>query len=68
MLRYFHQNKLRYNKGQVAPFFIVIIIVIIIMAMVTVNLSKVALIKTETSNAADAGAIAAGSAMASLFN
>jgi len=42
--------------------------VIIIMAMVTVNLSKVALIKTETSNAADAGAIAAGSAMASLFN
>jgi len=68
MLKFFYKNKSRYEKGQVAPYFIVLIVVIIIMAMVTVNLSKVALIKTETSNAADAGAIAAGSAMASLFN
>lgn len=36
--------------------------------MITVNIGKVSLIKTHTSNSADAGALAAGSAMASIFN
>jgi hypothetical protein len=68
MFSYFHKNKLQYQKGQLAPFFIVLLVILIIMAMVTVNLSKVAFIKTESSNAVDAGALAAGSVMANLFN
>lgn len=69
MFSYFHQNKFRYNeKGQLTPIFIVIIVVLIIMAMVTLNLSKVSFIKTNTSNAADAGALAGGSVMANVFN
>ncbi len=68
MFTYFNKNKLKYNKGQMAPFFILILVIIITMAMVTVNLSKVALNKTESSNAADAGALAAGSIMANVFN
>jgi len=68
MFTYFHNRKLKYNKGQLAPFFIVIMVAIVIMAMVTVNLSKVALTKTESANSADAGALAAGSIMANVFN
>jgi hypothetical protein len=69
MFNYFHQNKFRYNeKGQLTPIFIVVIVILIIMAMVTVNLSKVSFIKTNTSNAADAGALAGGSVMANVFN
>ncbi len=68
MFTYFHDHKLKYNKGQVAPFFIVIMVAIVIMALVTVNLSKVALTKTESANSADAGALAAGSVMANVFN
>lgn len=69
MFNYFHQNKFRYNqKGQLTPIFIVVLVVLIIMALVTVNLSKVSFIKTDTSNAADAGSLAAGAVMANLFN
>jgi len=68
MFTYFHDRKLKYNKGQLAPFFIVIMVAIVIMALVTVNLSKVALTKTESANSADAGALAAGSVMANVFN
>jgi len=68
MLTYFHKNKLRYEKGQLAPFFILILVVLLVMAMVTVNLSKVAFIKTDSSNAVDSGALAAGSVMANVFN
>lgn len=68
MFTYFHDRKLKYNKGQLAPFFIVVMVVIVIMALVTVNLSKVALTKTESANSADAGALAAGSIMANVFN
>src|SRR3989338_7865986 len=68
MLTYFHKNKLRYEKGQLAPFFILILAVLIIMAMVTVNLSKVSFIKTDSSNAVDSGALAGGSVMANVFN
>jgi len=68
MLIYFHKNKLRYEKGQMAPFFILILVILIMMALVTANLSKVSLIRTGSSNAVDAGALAGGSAMANTFN
>ena len=68
MLIYFHKNKFRHNKGQLAPFFILMLVAVIVMAMVTVNLSKVAFIKTDSSNAVDSGALAAGSVMANVFN
>lgn len=68
MLTYFHKNKGRYEKGQLAPVFILVLVVLIIMAMVTLNISKVAQIKTDAGNAADAGALAGGSVMANVFN
>jgi len=68
MFIYFQQNKLRYEKGQLTPIFIVVIVILIIMAMLTVNLGKLGLIKTDTSNAADAGALAGGAYMANVFN
>ena len=69
MFIWFHVNKFRHNeKGQLAPIFIVVTVIVLTMAMVTVNLHKVSLFKTDTSNAADAGGLAAGSAMANLFN
>lgn len=63
-----YKNKLKCKKGQLAPFFIALLVVLIIMAMVNVNLSKVGLVKTDSANAVDAGALAAGSQMAYLFN
>lgn len=69
MFTYFHKNKFLGNKkGQLVPLFIIIIVVLVIMAFVTVNLSKVASIKTESANAADAGAVAGGAVMANVFN
>ncbi len=68
MCIYLHKNKLKYNDGQLAPFLIVILVILIIAAIVTINLGKVALIRTDTTNAADAGALAAGSGMARVFN
>jgi len=55
-------------RGQLAALFIVVLVVLLMMALVTVNLGKVALIKTEASNGSDAGALVGGSAMARLFN
>ena len=73
MFTYFHENRLISNlrknkKGQLAPVFILLLVLMIIMAMVTLNLSKVSLVKTDTANAVDAGALAAGSTMSNLFN
>ncbi|MDD5408928.1 MAG: pilus assembly protein TadG-related protein [Candidatus Omnitrophica bacterium] len=68
MFTYFHDHKFKYEKGQLAPVYIIVLVIVIIMAMFTVNLSKVAMIKTDTSNAADAGALAAGATMANAFN
>lgn len=68
MFIWFNKNKLNYNKGQLAPVFIVVIVVLIIMALVTVNLSKVSFVKTDSSNSADVGTLAAGSIMANVFN
>jgi len=69
MFSYFHQHKfLNSNKGQMLPIFILILAVIIIMAMVTINIGKIGFIKTDSSNAADAGALAAGATMSNTFN
>ena len=68
MFTYFHDHKNKYNKGQLAPVYILILVIVIIMAMVTVNLSKVAMVKTDTANSADAGALATGAIMANAFN
>ncbi|MDD5560981.1 MAG: pilus assembly protein TadG-related protein [Candidatus Omnitrophica bacterium] len=68
MFTYFHDHKNKYNKGQLAPVYILVLVIVIIMALVTVNLSKVAMTKTDTSNAADAGALATGAIMANVFN
>jgi len=68
MLKYLSRNKIKGNEGQAAPFFIILLVLIVIMAMVTINLGKVAFIKTETANSVDSGALAAGSVMANLFN
>jgi len=68
MLKIFPKNKLRYKKGQMAAFFVVILVILLVMALITVNLGKVSLIKTDTSNAADSGALAGGSTMANVFN
>ncbi len=53
----FSESKAHYEKGQVFPFVIAIIAVVIIMAMITANLGKLSLFKTDVSNAADAGAL-----------
>lgn len=69
MFVYFNKNKFAYNKkGQLMPFLIVIMVVLIMMAMATVNLGKIAVTRTESANAADAGALAGGSVMANTFN
>jgi len=68
MFIYFNENKLAFHKGQLTPFFIVFIILLLIAALVSVNIGKVGLIKTYSSNAADAGALAGGSVMATVFN
>ena len=68
MLAYIYKNKLKYERGQLAPFFIALLVIIIIMVMVTVNLGKVGMVKTDSANGADAGALAGGSIMATVFN
>ncbi|MCF7917000.1 MAG: hypothetical protein K9L61_04410 [Candidatus Omnitrophica bacterium] len=68
MYLYLEENTNSYHKGQLTPFFIAALAILIIAIMVTVNIGKVAQIKTKTSNSADAGALAAVSAMATTFN
>ena len=68
MFKYFSKNKCNTEKGQVASFFVALIVLVAVMALITVNIGKIGFIKTEASNAADAGALAAGSVMANTFN
>jgi hypothetical protein len=69
MFTYWLKNKFSGNeKGQFAPIFLVNLAILVMMTMVTVNLNKVALTKTDSSNAVDAGGLAAGSSMANTFN
>lgn len=56
------------EKGQIAPFLIAVIVILLTAMMVTVNLGKISMTKTHTSNAADAGALAGASTMANGLN
>ena len=58
MFIWFSENRANYNKGQVFPFVIAAIAILVMMAMITANLGKLAIFKTDVSNAADAGALA----------
>ncbi len=64
----FTKQKFNYHKGQLTPFFIVLIVALVIASLVTINIGKVALNKTYSANASDAGALAGASVMASVFN
>ena len=59
----FSQEKTQYEKGQIFPFMIALIVVVVIMALVTVNIGQVDSFKTDTSNAADAAALAGASVL-----
>ena len=56
------------KRGQIASFMIAVIVILLIGLMVTVNLGKVAMNKTNSSNAADAGALAGSSGYNSTLN
>ena len=64
MIRFWRNKK----KGQIAPFMIAVIVILLIALMVTVNLGKISLTKTDTANAADAGALAGASTHANSLN
>jgi hypothetical protein len=61
MLNYLCANKTAYRKGQIFPFMLAIVAVLLIMFLITFNLGQMAFFKTDTSNAADAGALAGSS-------
>lgn len=56
------------KRGQIASFLIAVIVILLIGLMLTVNLGKVAMNKTHTANAADAGALAGSSGYNSTLN
>ncbi|MCD6539799.1 MAG: hypothetical protein J7K37_03765 [Candidatus Omnitrophica bacterium] len=58
MFVYFSKEKINYFKGQIAPFLIALIAIVVLLIMITVNIGKISMFKTDTSNAADAGALA----------
>jgi len=68
MLIYLSINKTNYRSGQMAPFFIAILAILIIATLITVNVGKIALIRTHTTNGSDAGGLALGSVMATVFD
>lgn len=59
---------IKLKNSQVAPFLIVAIAIVIMMVMVTVNLGKLAIFKTDVSNAADSGALSGISVYAEGLN
>ncbi|MFA5286838.1 MAG: pilus assembly protein TadG-related protein [Candidatus Omnitrophota bacterium] len=67
MFIFFAENRANYKKGQIFPFLIAIIVVIVIMAMITANLGKLAIFKTDVSNAADAGSLGGASVLSSFL-
>ncbi|MBU2103203.1 MAG: Tad domain-containing protein [Candidatus Omnitrophica bacterium] len=62
------QSPFRDHKSQVTVFFLSIVALLIVVAFATVNIGKIARDKTNASNSADAGALAACSVMATGFN
>ncbi|MFQ5680492.1 MAG: pilus assembly protein TadG-related protein [Candidatus Omnitrophota bacterium] len=63
----FHRIR-RGEKGQIASVLVIILVVFIILAFITVNLGQISLKRTNSSNASDAAALAAGSIAAALLN
>lgn len=59
----FAQNKGHYNRGQAFPFLVALIVILLILAMITINLGRLGIFKTEVSNAADAAALASVSVL-----
>lgn len=64
MICRFHRVR---RKGQITPFLIAVIVILLSAIMITVNLGKVSMTKTNTANAADAGALAGASVMATTL-
>ena len=62
------KNIFFHREGQIAPFMIAIIVVLIMALMVTANIGKIALTKTHTANAADAGTLAGSTTHANTLN
>ncbi|MCX5701260.1 MAG: pilus assembly protein TadG-related protein [Candidatus Omnitrophica bacterium] len=67
MFSWFAGNKANYEKGQVFPFIIAIVVIIVIMAMVTANLGKLAIFKTDVSNAADSASLSSVSGLSAFL-
>ncbi len=63
MFERFAENRLRYEKGQIFPFAVALIVIMLIFAMLTVNIGQISMFKTDTSNAADAAALAGASVL-----
>jgi hypothetical protein len=57
-----------HHRGQIAVMFVVFMALILLLVAATMNLGEVALLKTGTANAADAGALAGASWVASGTN
>jgi hypothetical protein len=58
-------HKTNYTRGQIFPFMLAVLAVMLIMLMMTMNLGQISIYKTDTSNAADAGALAGASILSS---
>src|SRR3989338_4143954 len=63
-----HNPQPRTSQGQIAVGFLVIAAFTLLLVRMTINLGQMAQVRTETSNAADAGALAAASWIASGEN
>ena len=55
-------------KGQITPLLIIVMVVLLVAALVSINIGRIALDKTYSSNASDAGALAAASIYDAAFN
>lgn len=56
------------KKGQITPFLIAVIVILLSAIMIAVNVGKVSMTKTNTANAADAGALAGGTHHTNTLN
>jgi hypothetical protein len=65
MIRWFHRNR---KRGQITPFLIALIVILLSAIMLTVNVGKVSMTKTNTANSADAGALAGATHMVNGLN
>ena len=68
LLNLFYYKLTKEKKGQAAPLLIMLVAVVLVAMMVVFNTGKVALNRTDTQNASDAGALAAASWLASGQN